>query len=141
MTNADDHFDCRQLSFPSDKLSIKDLRRLFPHEFDDPPSVTFFFETGRPGTLADLLHAERCIAEYAFGHGDRVGLTPLEKGTTYAEKTSKAGEEEKRLYTQDLVRLYQKYGLASGPETAQELVRSIETSAAPLAAHSGQKSK
>jgi hypothetical protein len=132
MSEANENVDCASLSFPSDKLSMLDLRRLFPNEFDQPPSITFFDKPDWPETLQDLLHAERCIAEYAFGHGDRIWLGPLAEGASDDEKTLREIEEEKRLCTQQLVKLYQKYGLASGPETANQLIRGIEAAVAQL---------
>ncbi len=42
MSKSDDHIypetDYRKIRFPSDKLSVADLRRLFPEEMDQNPS-------------------------------------------------------------------------------------------------------
>lgn len=122
--------DFTKLSFPSDKLTIRDLRRLFPDEFDVGSSVTFFDEKTQPGTLADLLHAERCLAEFAVGRASRTVIGwPVDKPEPTEKNMDQIVESEKKLYTQDLVHGYQKFGLASGPETARQLIREFETAA------------
>src|SRR5262245_44592376 len=105
MTQDDENLQCpdyARLSFPSDKLTMKDLRRLFPNDIDSEPCVPFFYRD-RPDSLANLLHAERLIADIAFGEGPHLVIYhPPNKPFDPADY-DRALEEEKRLATEKLL--------------------------------------
>lgn len=119
-------FEPKNASFPSDHLSIKRLRTVFPDSFDKPDSIVngytacdFFYpaETEKPAhlmRLTDLLCDERTIAGGAF-RSARYGVD-LE-----GEEKENVAESRTRLEAG-----YQFFKLADSPETARLLIQQVE---------------
>jgi hypothetical protein len=131
--------DFSQISFPSDRISIRSLRTLHPQWFDhgfylfdaDESQLTqpqYFLREDMPGLATDdvgvMLLRERLIATCAYA--DAKGLP-----RPWQWKI----EEEK----QELLDSYITHGLASGgPHQAQELIRQIERAGTGLAQSQGR---
>jgi hypothetical protein len=143
MTNSSDdaeqshpvplEMDFRVASFPSDSLSVKRLRLIFPKHFDGQGLIVdgfanndFFFPSAaeKPDhlmRLTELICDERVVAAGAFcetRYGERRG---------YREESQVAEEREcivqsKRRLEENL----QRFKLADSPETARMLIRQIE---------------
>ncbi|MBX9580278.1 MAG: hypothetical protein K2X87_08225 [Gemmataceae bacterium] len=129
--------DFKTIDFPSDKLSIKDLRRAFPKLGYDlwlEDRFDYRFKTGeirRPMSLDDTIHAlldfERDFAEQAFLQA--LGV-PLRDGGGYLH------EEAVETLRSDYIKL----GLAAGDHQVAELVRNVERQAVAQAnQHRGRR--
>jgi hypothetical protein len=112
-----------KVAFPSDKLTLGDLRRAHRPEFDTL-GVNFFdgAKMGRAAEdwpqsdLAEMLHIERQIAQRTFeasfqGYKGASVLTSADKGD--------------RQYVNALSGHYIRYGLARGKHEAKTLIGSI----------------
>jgi hypothetical protein len=118
--------DIGAVDFPSDALSMKRLRQSFPKLFDEGSLQDgyglFFYPLGpdEPAhlvRLADLLSAERAVAEYAFYNA----FDP------YPSETLDDDDREGWAYLrEELEQLYVDFKLADSPETARLLIRHIE---------------
>jgi hypothetical protein len=121
--------DFREASFPSDTLSVKRFRALFPRHFDCPESIADgyskndFFLPQNPNEpvhlvrLTELICDERIVASGAF-YQCYVDRHPelLEE-----EDHKIIGEAKQRLEDN-----YQLFRLADSPETARLLIRQVE---------------
>lgn len=122
--------DYSKIAFPSDKITIGQLRKMHPQDFDaEWWSCTGVFgdlaptPTGQSQTsidMNDILYGERAVAERGWVKASGI---PYEKGWL----------DEVNGGAKPLPRLYIKYGLASGPKHAEQLIRNIESQAAALA--------
>jgi hypothetical protein len=109
-TNPRPHIDLLKINFPTDHLTVKAIRQRFRridagrlHDFDDIE-------------LPGMLSLERDLAKAAF---DAV----LNRRTV-----AMSGEEEEML-----AGVYARYGLASGPHHAEQLIRAFQQEAADQA--------
>lgn len=121
--------DFRSASFPSDALSIKRFRVLFPSHFDCPESIAdgyskndFFLpqnacEPAHLVQLTDLICDERIIASGAFNecYVDRYPDLLLEVDREIIAEAKQRLEDN-----------YQFFKLADSPETARLLIRQVE---------------
>ncbi len=130
LVNSEHDVDFYMISFPSDRISLKDLRNRKP-EFFDASSVACakLFEQDASANTANeimtMLYSEREIAQGAFWRAQNVTFDK-----TYAEDLHGCAE--------DLAKLYELYGLSSGPHQTRELIRGIESQAeAQARAHTG----
>ena len=119
------------LDFPSDRLTIGALRRRFPEAFDQPPAdvrhLPFFFDNSGNGPghtlrdrLFDMMESERQLAFTTLVEAE---------GSTRTDPDAMPPEEDRAV----LIKRYQEFGLAEGPEHAKQLVRGLESTAAALA--------
>lgn len=125
--------DFSGIAFPSDRISIQYLRRLYPDLFDhgfdlgDNCQPQFFMESNHhrrvdSDLLGEVLFAERVVAAYAYGAARGI-----------PEPAELEGEISLVAYREDLVKYYTQLRLASGPLHAAELIRDIERHAGELA--------
>lgn len=124
--------DLSGLHFPSDSLTIRILRTAHGELFDQGVSIgggdeqpQFFFKSryqdGHSGTeVGNLLYLERVIAAFAFATA--AGIDPP------------SGQVSIKDFKDELAERYVRYGLASGPKHAAELIRGIERQGRGLAA-------
>lgn len=125
--------DLARLEFPSDKITLADLRRVHRREFDTM-SVNFFdgAKMGRKADdwpqepLAEMLSIERIIARMAFESAARGGP----QGSVLT-----SGSEDDVELVGTLSEYYRRYGVAHGPHEARLLIGSIEEQAAKQAEH------
>ena len=116
------------VKFPSDALSVKRLRTVFPDRFDTVKGnltdgfENFFFPVDYESPtqlvkLAEMLSEERVLAEYAFYHAiESAPNEILDEECRWCE-----GEARKKLE-----KLYQEFKLADSPETARFLIQQIQ---------------
>ena len=119
-------FDCRRATFPSDALSVKRLRAIFPKSFDQPDTIAngytkcnFFFpydaeEPDHLVRISELLSDERTIAGGAY---------------LRSRDPTVLNTEDEQVITRSLERLegnLQFFKLADSPETARLLIRQVE---------------
>jgi hypothetical protein len=119
--------DCEVIEFPSDALSVKRLRQIYPRLFDsgmltDNLYGGFFVPLGDEDPphlmqLHELLSAERVLAEYAFCNA----IDPYPSETLDEELHGYAVAAREQLE-----QLYQQFRLADSPATARLLVRQVE---------------
>lgn len=112
--------DFTKMEFPSDGMTIKAIRRLWPEAVDTGDAVDLFSRPvgGRAGELLfSMLTMERGLAEATFG---------LEFGR---EPDIDYADHDVQVLAEDLSELYIRFGIADGPQTAKELIRSIESQA------------
>jgi hypothetical protein len=116
--------DFTQVDFPSDRLTIKTVRRLHPDDFDTHPEACHRLVENVAGRanqgLMTMIHAERMVAEGAFLEARGVQCDP-----DYLK--------DKQGFAEDAAKYYVQYGLASGPHHADQLIRDIESQAADQA--------
>jgi hypothetical protein len=124
--------DFRRLEFPSDALSVKRFRRLFPAHFDCQDTISeaytsndFFYpaDAGRPDhlvRLTEMIQAERIVAAGAYSECflDRFPDL-LDRGDYSTIRRAKEKLEEEYLF----------FKLADSPESARLLIRQIEEDA------------
>lgn len=117
------------IDFPSDSLSIKRLRTMFPEMFDEGDGLGdsgsyFFYPEDEKGDqprhlleLDRLINDERTVAGYAFYNAidPFPGETLREDDRDWAQKSRS-----------DLEQLYQRFKLADSPESARVLIEHIE---------------
>jgi hypothetical protein len=121
------HLDMSTVRFPSDGLSIEQLRKMRPYAFDhgfdgrDYVQPLFFLHPEKAhqamDTVGDLLHMERCAVVVAYAEAKGIEPPELEF-------------EDLRL---SLKEKYVRLKLAAGLHEAEELVRGLEAQAAALA--------
>lgn len=119
-------YEPAKVSFPSDSLSIKRLRTIFPHMFDKQDSIEggyteckFFFPSGAEEPdhlmrLTELLCDERTIAGGAYWR---------------ESDPSVLNDEDREIIKESVQRLeanYQTFKLADSPEAAAHLIRLVE---------------
>jgi hypothetical protein len=129
MAGGDPDIDLTRFDFPTDKLTVKDLRRLFPGRLDhrDVSPDDPFKDDSVYEKLAALIAEERGIATHVYdqarGRVSEFGL----RGDDLKEAIKELGVE------------YLKFGLASGPAQAREFARSVERQALRQAGRHGGK--
>jgi hypothetical protein len=109
MSEAVPQLDITKISFPSDALTIGQMRRHFPEVFDSGRNDLDFDDI----ELYGLLSVERDLAIAAF-----------EEASGRRTPAVMSGEE-----TSMLVDLYVRYHIASGPHHAEELIRAFQQTA------------
>ncbi len=132
-----DQLDFSGIAFPSDRLSIRDLRRKYPECFDiglrrgEQPQPLYFphttfgkYDNTVPHSedLGGLLFSERLVAAYAYAaaHG-------IHEPGGYEGELGLSG------FKSDLTRSYVALGIANGEHQAAEMIRDIERQARQLA--------
>lgn len=119
--------DMGKINFPSDKLTFGVIRRLHADQVDTNYETRTLFDTEKPGSAGDsishMLFAERMVAEGAFLQAIGHPRDPV-----YIE--------DQKCYAAEASELYIRYGIASGPHHAQQLIRDVEAQAQTLARHS-----
>lgn len=129
--------DLARIAFPSDKITLADLRRVHAKEFDargrnffDGPKMGRPVEDWPQEALSDMLSIERLIARMVF--------ESARQGKPQASLLTSRWEDDIELV--DLLsRYYMRYGLARGPQDAWLLIGSIEEQATKLAADNEAK--
>src|SRR5690349_8140968 len=115
--------DFSGIAFPSDRISIQYLRRLYPELFDhgldlcEDSQPQFFLDSVHQRKadgelLGELLFAEKVIAAYAYEAARGLPDPPYLEGQTSLDA-----------YREDLVKYYAELRIASGPLHAAELIR------------------
>lgn len=108
------------IQFPSDKLTVRELRTLFPTSFDKPALYggerldQVYGRLSLDTTLGSLIDAERLLA-----------------GIMYKQALGQPLSSDEQLQTKDelvesLTEEYVRWGIATGPQHAQQLIRGIE---------------
>jgi hypothetical protein len=131
MGSDDPDLDLSKFDFPTDKLTIKDLRRLYPGRLDNRD--VSMLEDCREGSvyekMAELISEERIIAidiyDQARGKKRPFGL----RGKDLKDALEELAED------------YIKFDLASGPTHAKELARSVKSQALRQAERHGGKGR
>ena len=109
--------DFTVIKFPSDKLTIKDLRHLHPDKLD--VAYPDFFSRLRTGYASDIL-GSLLISERNFAFSTyEASIGRFADGGLYDED-----HEEVR---KELIKFYEQTRLASGPKHAEQLIRAIES--------------
>src|SRR5207244_2020081 len=112
--------DFSQIRFPSDRVTVADLRRLWPWAFDQyrPPEPGHRGDIKRGGdlstTLGCLLDCERIYADLVFRQA--LGMPRADGGIPMPEGADI-----------ELAEVYESYGWARGEHEAREMVRDIES--------------
>jgi hypothetical protein len=120
--------DFTQIAFPSDRLTVKDLRRDAPGCFDLtapehlPEREGFLQRQSIEYTLGGIINTERELAAIAFFAA--LGTSPL-------ESFGKLGPRD--FAAECLANDYVRLGLASGQHHAEQLIRDFEQAAADQA--------
>jgi len=108
--------DYRRLQFPSDKLTVRDIRDHEPERIDiDSPQLS----TDDSHSIENLLFLERSIAWSSFA-------VALGRGAAYLDVASYGGTKE---FEDELVNVYMFYRLASTSHDAKELIKVIKDQA------------
>ena len=120
MPDQKPQFDSSKIAYPTDRLTVKQLRELYPDDFDKP--------YGAGGVSCDL-------------DGECNAILSFERRVAYAAFRAALGDpvrpDEREFYTEPLVEAYVKSGLASGEHAANELIRAFEQAAAEQARGQG----
>jgi len=127
--------DFSGLNFPSDSLTIRTLRTVHREWFDKGFAVgggkeqpQFFFKPALHDhaqvILGGILYIERLLAAFAFAESAGVELPPGQVSLPDLEE--------------ELSDKYVRYGLASGPKQAAELLRSVKRQGQALAGERGR---
>jgi hypothetical protein len=131
----DPAIDFTLIDFPTDHLTVKDLRKRWPHGFDTSPPPGQRFDDGEIGLrlgpyrrknlddiLGSTIDTERELAELAFCA--TLGREPPEP---------LRGDGRRDESAELLAHTYVGYGLATGDHHAMELIRDIEAQGAAQA--------
>ncbi len=116
--------DFAKIVFPSDKITLADLRRVHPREFDtggrnffDGPRMSKADNAWPQEALAEMLSIERLIARLVFDS--------VRRGKPQASVLNSTWEDDAELI-EALSRYYERYGVAHGAQESLPLIRSIE---------------
>jgi hypothetical protein len=134
MTATEPQIDFTRIEFPTDKLTIKDLRKTDPEAFDVEPAK----KPGRPDhlwprplhrmsldtLLAATLDSERILAEMAFK-------------TALGQPVKITGMGDREVIFENLGSDYVSLGVAGGEHEAHEMLRGIEAQAVAQARQHG----
>jgi hypothetical protein len=117
--HARNQLDLGKISFPSDALTIGMIRKALPDLFlqDDPD---FFKDEFGSVEVSGILRSERILAQRAFA-------SALGRPDPYLEEPSRQEMIE------SLAESYKLFGLASGQQHTNQLVRAFENEAVDLA--------
>lgn len=118
--------DFKSIAFPSDRVTVADLRRAHPERFDAEGGDLFEpAASGRCFYLELILFMERLLARAAFEEalGDSGGIL----GTRGLDRDG---------CVEELTEYYRLYRVADGRHATEELVRGIESQAAAQAGKS-----
>lgn len=115
-----------QIDYPTDRLTVKDLRKAFPHSFDVPSNK----ETD-PNDLKGIFHGRRGVD---IGFGTMIIRERLFSEIAYKKHLGQALTEDESLVTRedlvdDLSEDYIKLGIAAGEKHAEQLLRHVENQA------------
>jgi len=118
-----DYIDYTSLQFPSDRLTLLDVRRAHPERFDVEGAERFADPDGVDHLpLNTLLYMERLVARAAF----EVALG--KSADLYAERGLVREE-----CLEEMAEMYQMYGLSTGPQHTEQMIRTLESQAAAQA--------
>jgi hypothetical protein len=109
--------DYSSIVFPTDRITLADIRRVHPAGFEDDPAQGF----NHPAPVNDVntaVYIERLLAHAAFDRALGRSTDVLRDAAT-----DRAGCVE------ELTQYYRTYGLAEGPQHTEQLVRRIEAQA------------
>lgn len=129
MSDSRPAFDCTSIAFPSDRLSVKDLRQHFPNEFDNE-DVGFirFFRDGHDnspfGQFLDMLMDERLFAQASFE-----GALSFDAGNPGEVAIQREIAEEASALRSRLNDAYTAFRICQGPQTCREMIDGIEKAA------------
>lgn len=112
--------DLTKIDFPSDQVTFKLLRRIYSSYFDQQDDRSWIFNHVEATELEPLVNIEGRLATKAFD--DMLGRTTTSRHPGFWE--------EQR---EDLTAIYITLGLASGPQHAEQLIRTFEQTAAEQA--------
>jgi hypothetical protein len=107
--------DHTKIDYPSDALTIKDLRKLSPRDFDVKDSVGGLIPE-IPDEIGTMIQWERYLAGYAF---DLALGRPIHEGP-FARRTE---------LVRDLQHFYTQFGLANDTKQARQLVLGLQAAA------------
>lgn len=112
--------DFTRIRFPSDRITVANLRRAHPVRFDVEGAVQFEgVQDNDPEFLVPVMMAlERMLARNAHSIAAGMGTDVLTKECL-----------ERADCIKDLTDCYAAYGVSSGPNQTEELVREIEAQA------------
>lgn len=125
--------DLSRIAFPSDKITLAELRRVHPKEFDTRGRN--FFDAPQSGrangdwlqeALSEMLSIERMIARLVF--------EAVRQGKPQASVLHSQWEDDVELI-ESLSGHYVRYGVAHDPQETLRLLTSIEDQAAQQAEH------
>ncbi len=123
--------DFAEIAFPSDKITLADLRRIHPREFDtrgrnffDSPRMSRADSFRPQEALAEMLAIERLIARLVF--------ETVRRGKPQGSVLNSTWVDDVELI-EALSGYYAHYGLTHGAQDCLLLIRSIEEQAAKQA--------
>jgi hypothetical protein len=127
MSDAQPNIDFTQIAFPSDKLTIKELRKSVPHSFDLPARERyqrsdrkgFFKRESLENYLGGIINTERELAALAFYKA--LG----QENPTYNDINLGPRWEAAEVLIRDWV----KVGLTTGKQHGEQLIRDVESQA------------
>lgn len=119
-----DYVDYTSISFPSDRVTMADVRRAHPERFDVEDGDAFERTGDDPTfTLGLVVYLERLLARAAYESSlGKPGNVIGQRGMDRAD------------CVEELTKFYATYGVANGSHQTEELVRDIESQAAAQAA-------
>lgn len=122
--------DYASLSFPSDHITLADIRRAHPDRFDTEDGRRFksIELEDKSFTVSLIIHLEHLLARAAF---EKAAGLP---GNVLHD----VGLLEREECIEELTGFYQAYGVAQGPQHTEMLVRDLEARAASQAAKRGR---
>ena len=120
-----------KIAFPSDRITLADLRRVHPKEFDtcgrnffDRRKLSRGSDDWPQDVLSEMLSIERLIARLVF--------VTARRGQPQASVLNSTWEDDEELI-EALSGYYVRYGVAHDPQESLLLIRSIEQQAAKQA--------
>ena len=113
-----DSIDYTSLAFPSDRITVVDLRRAHPERFDAEDGDRFA-RVGPTFRLNSILDLERLFALAAF-----------EKALGKPGDPIRARGLDRDDCVEELTEFYRTYRVADGRHATEQLIRDIETQAA-----------
>lgn len=135
MPDPEPSIDFTQIEFPSDGLTVKDMRKAIPNGFDLPlpeqnahNAVGWLRRRSLESVLGGTIDTEREIAALAFYAALGREPPPKNKGESLERKLGPRWQA-----AEALIGDYQILGLASGEHQGEEMIRKIEAQAAAQA--------
>ncbi len=121
-----DYLDYTSLSFPSDAITVRAIRRAHPDLIDVEGADNYFGEPAAAHGVGTAVYLERLLARAAF-----------EVALGKADDILAANCLDREGCIDELAQVYERYGVSTGRHYTEELIRTLEKAAAAQAGGRG----
>jgi hypothetical protein len=123
--DRNDNTDFKSVTFPSDHLTLGDLRARFREQFDVPTSTGMYGEFFLPDNVDDDSRPLRHLFDLVSMITSERELVEMETALRDGYVPDAEWLEERELAICELAQLYVRFGVTESPASAMDLVNSV----------------